>query len=129
MFSIYTARMNTEKRQYIRDMGPIVDGEYISFQNDVNYAINMLGHVNLNIYMDASGTTFALDSSGNPIQNALIERMVYTYPYLDQNNNTVDGSFRIFFYNGGSWANTDANYAAYWYSIEGILPVTIYQFT
>jgi hypothetical protein len=129
MFRNYTAKMNTEKRQHIRDMGPIVDGEYISFQNDVNYAINMLGHVNVNIYTDASGTTFAIDSSGNPIQNALIQRMVYTYPYLDQNNNTVDGSFQIFFYNGGSWANSDANYAAYWYSIEGILPVTIYQFT
>ena len=121
--------MNTEIKQHIRDMGPITDGEYISFQNDVNYAINMLGHVNVNIYTDASGATFALDSSGNPIQNALIQRMVYTYPYLDQNNNVVDGVFQIFFYNGASWANTDANYAAYWYSIEGILPVTIYQFT
>ena len=117
------------KRQYIRDMGPITDGEYISFQSDVNYAINVLGHVNVNIFTDASGTTYALDSSGNPIQNALIERMVYTYPHMDESNNPVDGTFEIKFFNSGKWTNTDANYAAFWYSIEGILPVTIYQFT
>jgi hypothetical protein len=110
-------------------MGPITDGEYISFQNDVNYAINVLGHVNVNIFTDASGNNYALDSSGNPIRNALIEKTVYSYPYLDQNNNYVDGLFQIYFYNGGEWQNTDANYSGFWYSIEGIYPVTIYQFT
>jgi hypothetical protein len=117
------------KRQYVRDMGPITDGEYISFQSDVNYAINVLGHVNVNIFMDASGTTFALDSNGNPIQNALIEKMIYTYPYIDASNNTIDGYFEIIFAGGGTWSNVDAHWYEYWYSIEGILPVTIVQFT
>ena len=117
------------KRQYIRDMGPITDGEYISFQNDVNYAINVLGHVNLNIYTDASGTTFALDSNGAPIQNALIEKLIYTYPYMDASNNQVDGQFEIIFAGGGTWNNVDAHWYEFWYSIEGILPVTIVQFT
>jgi len=117
------------KRQHIRDMGPITDGEYISFQNDVNYAINILGHVNLNIYTNASGTIFDTDASGNPIQNALIERMVYTYPHLDENGNPVDGLFEIFFYNGAYWSNPDANNAAYWYYIEGIYPKVLYQFS
>jgi hypothetical protein len=117
------------KRQHIRDMGPITDGEYISFQSDVNYAINVLGHVNVNIFMDASGTTYALDSSGNPIQNALIEKMIYTYPYMDASNNPVDGYFEIIFAGGGTWSNVDAHWYEYWYSIEGILPVTIVQFT
>lgn len=121
--------MAMEKKQYVRDMGPITDGEYISFQNDVNYAINILGHVNLNIFTDASGTNYAIDSSGNPIQNALIERMVYTYPYMDLSNNPVEGNFELYFYNSGKWANNDANWSQYWYSIEGIYPVVIYQFT
>ena len=124
--------MTTEtptRRQYIRDMGPITDGEYIVFQNDINYAINVLGHVNLNVYMDASGTTFALDTNGSPIQNALIEKMIYTYPYLDASNNPVDGFFEIIFAGGGIWTNVDAHWYEYWYSIEGILPVVIKQFT
>jgi len=118
-----------EIKQHIRDMGPITNGQYISFQNDVNYAINMLGHVNLNIFTDASGNNYALDSSGNQIRNALIEKMVYTYPYIDLSGNSVDGRFDIFFYNAGTWGNVDANDEAFWYSIEGIYPVTIYQFT
>jgi hypothetical protein len=124
--------MTTEaptKRQYIRDMGPITDGEYILFQNDVNYAINILGHVNLNIYTDASGTNFALDSNSAPIQNALIEKMIYTYPYFDASNNPIDGEFQIIFAGGGTWTNIDAHWYEFWYSIEGILPVTIKQFT
>jgi hypothetical protein len=118
-----------ERRQYIRDMGPITDGEYISFQNDVNYAINILGRVNLNIFTDASGTVFALDSSGNPIQNALIQKLVYNYPYIDLSGNAIDGYFQIYFYDSGFWGNVDSNNAAFWYSIEGIYPITIYQFT
>jgi hypothetical protein len=124
--------MTTEtptRRQYIRDMGPITDGEYIVFQNDINYAINVLGHVNLNVYMDASGTIFALDTNGAPIQNALIEKMIYTYPYFDASNNPVDGFFEIIFAGGGIWTNVDAHWYEYWYSIEGILPVSIKQFT
>jgi hypothetical protein len=121
--------MTMEKKQHVRDMGAITDGEYISFQNDVNYAINVIGRVYLNIYTDASGTNFAIDSSGNPIQNVLIRRMVYTYPDIDSSNNVVDGYFEIYFYNSGKWANNDVNWSQYWYSIEGILPVVITQFT
>jgi hypothetical protein len=117
------------KKQHIRDMGPINDGQYISFQNDVNYGINTLGHVNLNIFTDASGNNYAVDSNGKPIQNNLITRMVYTYPYIDNSGNFIDGYFEITFLDGGTWGNTDANDSAFWYSIEGIYPVVIYQFT
>lgn len=121
--------MSLQIRQHVRDMGPINDGEYISFQNDVNYAINTLGHVNLDIYLDASGTVYAVDASGNPYQNVLIKRMVYTYPYLDGSGNTVDGLFELLFYNGTYWSNRDANNTTYWYYVVGIFPKIIYQFT
>jgi hypothetical protein len=121
--------MSEQKRQYIRDMGPITDGEYISFQNDVNYAINVLGHVNLDIYLDASGTIFAQDASGNPLQNVLIESMTYTYQSLDASGNTIDGLFEIQFYNNKYWSNRDAINTLYWYYVNGIYPKVIYQFT
>jgi hypothetical protein len=121
--------MSEQKRQYIRDMGPITDGEYISFQNDVNYAINVLGHVNLDIYLDASGTIFAQDASGNPYQNVLIKRMAYTYPSLDASGNVVDGLFELWFYNDTYWQNVNANNTLYWYYVVGIYPKVIYQFT
>ena len=121
--------MSEQKRQYIRDMGPITDGEYISFQNDVNYAINVLGHVNLDIYLDASGTIFAQDASGNPFQNVLIERMAYTYRSIDASGNVVQGLFELWFYNDTYWSNTDEKNTLYWYYVVGIYPKVIYQFT
>ena len=122
--------MSLQKRQYIRDMGPIVDGHLITFQNDVNYAINVLGHVNVNIYLDASGSVFAQDASGNLFQNVLIERMSYTYPEVDASgNNITQGLFEMWFYNGTYWSVTSDQHNLYWYSIEGILPKIIYQFT
>lgn len=117
------------KRQYIRDMGPITDGEYISFQNDVNYAINVLGRVNLDIYLDASGTVFAQDASGNLFQNVLIERIAYTYPSLDASGNAVEGFFEIWFYNNTYWSVTSDQHYLYWYYVVGILPKVVYQFT
>jgi hypothetical protein len=117
-------------KQHVRDMGPITDGEYISFQNDVNYAINTLGKVKMDIYLDASGNTYAPDSSGNLIENRLLTRLVYTYPHLDElTQQPVEGYFQITFEDGTYWGNNDANNSAYWYYIIGILPKVIYQFT
>ena len=113
----------------IRDMGAITDGEYAEFQYDVNLCINVLGKVNLNIYTDGSGNSYALDSSGNPIQNRVVIETNYIYPYTDASGNSVYGYFKITFDDGSSFSNDDANNTAFWYYLEGLEPAIIKQFT
>jgi hypothetical protein len=115
---------------FFRDMGPITNGEYISFQYNVNYAIANLGYVRINITSDASGTVFATDSLGSPIQDRLIIKMSYTYPHIDEVTlQPVVGYFTLTFDDQTTWGNTDANDSAYWYWLNGIEPKVIYQFT
>jgi len=115
---------------HFRNMGPITDGEYITFQYNVNYALNNLGYVRINVTTDASGTVFALDSSGNPIENRLIIKTKYVYPHTDEVTlQRVDGTFELTFDDGSTWFNSDENNSAYWYWLTGIDPVVIYQFT
>jgi len=114
----------------VRDMGPIVNGQYPEFQYDVNQSIDLLGKLNIDIYTDGSGNNYALDTKGNPIQNRVIIEMAYTYPYTDPMTQTFyDGYFTITFDDGSSLSNVDSNDTAYWYYIEGLEPVVIKQFT
>jgi hypothetical protein len=113
----------------VKDMGPIAE-EYSLFQIDINYAINNLGTVNLDIYVDASGTTFALDSSGNMISDRQIIRMEYTYARIDPDTLLpIDGAFIITFSEGSTWQQVDLQHGLYWYRVEGLDPPEIKLFT
>ena len=109
---------------------PYENGEFTQFIADINVAIRSIGFCTINVYMDPSGTNFALDSSGNPISNRLIKQTSYTYPYIDLSGNPVDGSMLITFDDGSFflYSDTDTTENAYWYSIGGPNPI-IYQFT
>lgn len=113
--------------------GPNIDaltnGEYPQYTVDINQALHSLGYARISIYMDASGTIFALDSNGNPISSRLITQTSYTYPYVDASDNTIDGTFTITFDDGSFYFNTDVNNSAYWYSMQETGQSIIYPFT
>jgi hypothetical protein len=110
------------------NIDPLVNGEYPQLTIDMNTAIHTIGFSTINVYLDASGTIFALDSSGNPISNRLIVQTSYTYPYIDLSGNPIDGQFTVTFDDGTYYTNNDTNNSMYWYSIGGPNPI-IYQFT
>lgn len=113
-----------------RDVGPIVNGQYAIFHYDMNLAINSLSTVNVDIFTDASGTVYALDSSGNPITDRQIIQTAYTYPYTDEITGLpVYGYFTITFSNGTTFTNTDEFETTYWYTIRGLDQVEIKQLT
>jgi hypothetical protein len=113
--------------------GPNIDaltnGEYLQYTLDINQALHSLGYARISIYMDASGTIFAVDNSGNPISSRLITQTSYTYSYVDASDNVIDGTFTVTFDDGSYYSNTDANNGAYWYSMQETGPTIIYQFT
>lgn len=113
--------------------GPNIDaltnGEYPQYTVDINQALHSLGYARISIYMDASGTIFALDSNGNPISSRLITQTSYTYPYVDASDNTIDGTFTVTFDDGSFYFNTDVTNSAYWYSMQETGQSIIYQFT
>lgn len=110
------------------NLDPLVNGEYPQLTIDMNAALHSIGFCTINVYLDASGTIFALDSNGNPISNRLIKQTSYTYPYIDTSANPIDGTFTVTFNDDSYYTNTDTNNSMYWYSIGGPNPV-IYQFT
>jgi hypothetical protein len=128
-FVTFTLRHNREFFTNDVSLNKYDDGEYDNLINDMNTALHTLGYAELNIYTDASGTIFANDSNGNPITNRLIVTTSYTYPYLDLSGNFVFGYFTVVFDDKSTFSNTDDNNLAYWYSIYGMDPLTIKQFT
>jgi hypothetical protein len=108
---------------------PLDNGEYVQFMQDVNLAVRM-GPLIISIYTDASGTNFALDTNGNPINSRIINKTSYQYPYYDANNILVLGVLTCVFDDGSSFSNDDENNAAYWYNIQGVSdPNNLQQYT
>jgi len=113
----------------IENIPPLDNGEYVQFMKDVNMAVRM-GPLIISIYTDASGTIFALDTNGNPVNNRTINTTSYKYPYYDANNNLVDGVLTCTFDDSSSFSNDDENNAAYWYNIQGVSdPNNLLQYT
>jgi len=114
----------------VRDMAPITDGEYINFQINMNYAINNLGYIRFNIYLDASGNTFAIDSNGAPIENRLVIEMAYTYPHIDEVTQLPVEGYTIYTFDDGStWGEYNNQHSMYWYWLSGMYPKVIDQLT
>jgi len=105
------------------------NGEYDNLITDMNSALHTLVYAKINIYSDASGTVFVNDSIGNPITNRLIVTTTYTYPYLDLSGDFVFGYFTVVFDDKSTFSNPDSNNLTYWYSIYGMDPLVIKQFT
>lgn len=125
----FTLRHNREFYTNDVSLNKYENGEYDNLMNDMNTALHSLGYSEINIYSDASGTVFVNDSSGNPITNRLIVTTTYTYPYIDLSGNFVFGYFTVLFDDKSTFSNPDSNNEAYWYSIYGMDPLVIKQFT
>jgi hypothetical protein len=98
----------------------LLNGEYAKIMPDSNTVLHSLGYIKMSLYADASGTIFAQDSSGNDINNKLVQTTIYSYPYTDANNNSWDGYLTTYFADGSYFGNTDTNNSAYWYTLEGL---------
>jgi hypothetical protein len=108
---------------------PLENGEYIQFMLDVNAAVR-IGALIISIYTDISGTVFALDTNGNPVNNRFLKTTNYVYPYVDGNGTLMDGVLSCTFGDGSTFSNIDANNGAYWYNIQGISdPNNLKQYT
>jgi hypothetical protein len=114
----------------LRDMGPITDGEFITLQYNVNYALNNLGYVRINITTDPGGIIFALDNNGSPINNRLIIKLSYTYAHVDDVTQLpVEAYFTLEFDDGGTFGLSEVEHGQFWYWLTGIDPIVIYQYT
>jgi hypothetical protein len=105
-------------------------GQFDEFDVDFAMAKVTLTHIYINVYLNAEGTVFANDSKGNPIQNRLIYYAMYTLPYTDMGSNLpMPGYLKIVFNDGSYIKSFDNAETTYWYSITGLEPFEIKQFT
>jgi hypothetical protein len=95
------------------------NGEYVTFMNDINTAVNV-GPIVVSIFMDASGQTFAQDSNGGDINLRTVKSTTYCYPYVDYLGGWHYGTFTFTFDDGSTFSNIDINDSAYWYYIQGV---------
>jgi hypothetical protein len=108
----------------------LTDGEYQFIIDDINYALHHGHPFRISIFTDASGNILAKDSNGNDINDRLIVTTIYTYPYTDFHTNTlIDGNFKVIFDDGSYLENVDAHNQEFWYTVIGVEPVVIKQFT
>lgn len=105
-------------------------GQFDEFDADFSRAKAELTHIYLNLYLNAEGTVFANDSNGNPIQNRLVHYIIYTLPYNDPASNAIMPGFLMVAFNDYSFIKSYNNAeSTYWYSINGLTPFAIKQFT
>ena len=109
---------------------PMENGQYFNFMIDCTNVLNTLYHLNVSIYTDGSGNNFALDSSGNVIQDRLITNITYAYPYIDSDTQQyITGVMTMYFNDGTFFSNDDEHEESFWYSLQGMEQLGIKQFT
>jgi len=119
-----------EVRRVFNEYGRFHHNEFYADLKTVQQMMN--GQVYLDLYTNAEGTVFALDSNGNPVNNRLIKYTMYTNPYYHPYNGNVDGLFKIQFVDGSIFEThdaEDADHVVYWYSFPAIVPKVIKPFT
>jgi len=105
-------------------------GEFDNFFADFNNAKAETMHVYINIYTNAEGTVYANDLGGNPINNKLINYVIYTLPVSNEALSLYTaGYITIHFRDGNDFKAFDDNAINYWYAVSGITPIVITPFT
>jgi uncharacterized protein YozE (UPF0346 family) len=105
-------------------------GQFDEFDSDFTRAKTTLPHIYLNVYLNAQGTVFANDSNGNPIENKLVYFISYTLPYNDPvSNEPMPGFLKLVFQDHSFIKSFNNAETTYWYSITGLTPFEIKQFT
>jgi hypothetical protein len=107
-----------------------VKGEFANFFADFHTAKSETNHVYVNIYTDAQGTVYANDMGGNPINNRLINYIIYALPVSNEALSIYRaGYMTIHFKDGSDFKAFDDNAINYWYAVSGITPIVITPFT
>jgi predicted neutral ceramidase superfamily lipid hydrolase len=118
--------------QLIRDASfvPMQNGEYEAFAFDCTNALNTLFKLSLSMYSDDMGTVFVKDSNGNDVNNRLVTSFSYEYPHINISDGLpVTGIMVITFDDGATFSTDDEHHNNFWYSIEGLEPFIIKQYT
>jgi hypothetical protein len=128
---LYSDSLHNIKNREIYDKVPYLDsGHYSLIIDDINTTLGEGNPFRINIYTDAAGTVFAKDSNSNDINDRLVITTIYTYAYVDNLNHVfVIGNFKVIFDDGSYIQNDDAHEDIYWYSVVGVTPIVIKQFT
>lgn len=100
-------------------------GQFLVFNQDVQQVLLSTGNVVISIFSNAEGTIIANDNNGNPLENRLIHYTEYRLP----NPNGRVGGMKVYFGSGNWFEADDDNESAFWYSIQGLTPFAIKQFT
>lgn len=107
-----------------------INNEFVEFYSELNNIMRTRGHFYINIFSNPDGTAFENDSYGNPIQNRLVNYMMYTYGNYDMSSSQATiGKFRIVFSDLSRFEVLDDQHTISWFSVEGITPVVIHPFT
>jgi hypothetical protein len=128
---LYSDSLHNSKNRETFDKVPyLTNGQYELIIDDINTTLIEGNPFRINIYTDASGTVFAKDSNSNDINDRLVITTIYTYAYVDNMNHMlVDGNFKVIFDDGSYIQNDDVHEDIYWYSVVGVTPIVIKQFT
>lgn len=121
---------SNDLRRVFNEYGRFHHNEFYTDLQTVQKMTN--GQVYLTMYTNAEGTAFAVDTSGNPFNNRLVQYTIYTNPYYHPYDGNIDGLFTIKFVDGSSFKTNDTEDAAqviYWYSFPAIIPTVIKPFT
>ena len=108
----------------------IANGEYELFIQHINEVLNTIYILKISIFISSDGNTFAKDTNNNDINKRLITTIAYSYPHIiTETGEYVDGIMTLTFEDGSTFSNTDINYGAFWYSIDGYNNNIIMQYT
>lgn len=106
------------------------NNKYAEYYADLNTIMRTRGHCYINIFSNPDGTSFSIDSAGNPIQNRLVNYVMYSYGNYDMSSTAATiGKIRIVFNDSSRFEILDNQTAISWFTVEGITPVVIKPFT
>ena len=118
--------------QLIRDASfvPMQNGEYAEFALDCTNALNTLFRLSVSLYSNDMGTVFVKDSNENDIDNRLVTSFSYEYPHIDISAGIpITGMMIITFDDGSTFSTGDEQNNIFWYSVNGIEPFVIKQYS
>ena len=99
---------------------PLTSDQYSILNEEIAQIFSTIQQPYINIYDDANGTSYAIDSNGNQIAGRQVNSISLTAPYLDPATNAMtEPSVSFSFTDGSSFVSRD-NLEDHWYSVYGV---------
>lgn len=98
----------------------LTTSQYSNLNDELAQIFSMNQYPYINIYTDATGTSYATDSNGNQIAGKQVNSVSLTDPYLDPITNTMTQPSTSFSFTDGSNFVSRDNSDNNWYSIYGV---------